>query len=35
VNDVYCENVTVEKLDKIIQGCRAGIEPEEEPTGVH
>ena len=35
VNDVYCENLTVEKLDRIIQGCRSGVEPEEEPMGVH
>ena len=35
VNDVYCENLTAEKLDRIIQGCRSGVEPEEEPMGVH
>jgi NADH-quinone oxidoreductase subunit E len=35
VNDVYCENLTVEKLDRIIEGCRAGVEPEEEPMGIH
>jgi NADH-quinone oxidoreductase E subunit len=35
VNDVYCENLTVEKLDRIIEGCRVGIEPEEEQMGIH
>lgn len=35
VNDVYCENLTIEKLDRIIEGCRAGVEPEEEPMGIH
>ncbi len=35
VNDVYCENLTIEKLDRIIEGCRSGVEPEEEPMGIH
>jgi NADH-quinone oxidoreductase subunit E len=35
VNDIYCENLTVDKVDKIIEGCKAGVEPEEEPMGVH
>ncbi len=35
VNDVYCENLNIDKLDRIIEGCRAGVDPEEEPMGVH
>lgn len=35
VNDRYCENLTTDKVDKIIEGCKAGVEPEEEPMGVH
>jgi len=35
VNDVYCENLTIEKLDRIIEGCRSGVDPEEEPMGIH
>lgn len=35
VNDVYCENMTVERLDQIIDRCRAGEEPQEEPMGSH
>lgn len=35
VNDVYCENLTIEKLDRIIEGCRAGVAPEEEQMGLH
>jgi NADH-quinone oxidoreductase subunit E len=35
VNDVYCENLTIEKLDKIISICREGGTPEEEPMGPH
>lgn len=31
VNDVYCENLSVEKVDKIIDQCKAGEELEEEP----
>ena len=35
VNDVYCENLTIDRLDRIIEGCRAGVDPEEEPMEVH
>jgi len=35
VNDVYCESLTIEKLDRIIEGCRAGVDPEEEPMEIH
>jgi NADH-quinone oxidoreductase subunit E len=35
VNDKYCENLTEDKLESIIEGCKAGVEPEEEPVGVH
>jgi NADH:ubiquinone oxidoreductase subunit E len=35
VNDRYCENLTIDKVDKIIEGCKAGVEPEEEPMGIH
>ena len=31
VNDAYCERLTIEKVDKIIEGCKAGVQPEEEP----
>ena len=33
VNDVYCENLTLQKVDAIIDGCRSGKEPQEEPMG--
>jgi NADH-quinone oxidoreductase subunit E len=35
VNDVYCERLTADKLDRIIEQCRAGVDPEEEPMEVH
>jgi NADH-quinone oxidoreductase E subunit len=35
VNDRYCEQLTTDKVDKIIEGCKVGVEPEEEPMGVH
>ena len=33
VNDVYCERLTLEKVDEILEKCRAGEELEEEPMG--
>jgi len=35
INDVYCENLTIDKLDQIIANCRAGNDPLEEPMGIH
>ncbi len=35
VNDIYCESLTIKKVDKIIEDCKAGVEPEEEPMGIH
>lgn len=35
VNDVYCENVTPERVDDILAKCRAGETLEEEPMGLH
>jgi NADH-quinone oxidoreductase E subunit len=34
VNDVYCENLTPERIDEIIEGCRAGRLPQEAPEGA-
>ena len=33
VNDVYCENLTAEKVDRIIKACKAGSQLEEDPMG--
>jgi len=33
VNDVYCENLTREKVEQIIGKCRSGEKLEEEPMG--
>jgi NADH-quinone oxidoreductase subunit E len=33
VNDVYCENLTPEKVDRIIQTCRSNGKLEEDPMG--
>ncbi len=33
VNDVYCENLTAEKVDRIIEACKAGSQLEEDPMG--
>lgn len=35
VNDVYCENLTSEKVDRIIEMCKAGDTLEEEPMAPH
>ena len=35
VNDVYCENLTLEKVDKIIESCKAGTQLEEDPMQPH
>ena len=33
VNDVYCENLTPQKIDEILERCRSGKTLEEEPMG--
>lgn len=33
VNDVYCENLTLDKVDGILDKCRAGEAIEEDPMG--
>ncbi|MDH3216999.1 MAG: NAD(P)H-dependent oxidoreductase subunit E [Candidatus Krumholzibacteria bacterium] len=35
VNEVYCENLNLEKVDKIIEMCKADKPLEEEPMGAH
>lgn len=35
VNDVYCEKVTPEKVDRIIQTCKTNGRLDEEPMGPH
>lgn len=35
VNDVYCENLTTEKIDTILARCRKDETLEEEPMGLH
>jgi NADH-quinone oxidoreductase subunit E len=34
VNDIYCENLTPERINEIIEGCKAGRSPEEAPEGA-
>ena len=33
INDVYCENLDLEKVDRIIEDCKAGKALEEDPMG--
>jgi NADH-quinone oxidoreductase subunit E len=35
INDVYCENLTLAKVDEILETCKSGGELEEEPMGKH
>jgi NADH-quinone oxidoreductase subunit E len=35
VNDVYCENLTRDKVDQIVNKCKSGEALEEEPMGPH
>lgn len=35
VNDVYCENLTIEKVDRIIEACKRGETLEEDPMLAH
>jgi NADH-quinone oxidoreductase subunit E len=35
INDIYCENLTIEKVDKIMQTIKAGEEIQEDPVLPH
>ena len=35
INDVYCESLTIEKVDQIIADCKTGKELQEDPMGPY